>query len=288
MSEKDICVAASSLIPASFETRTATNRCSSSATGLCTERGIFPTLRLWIDLLADFAVSIPLEHRRARLALIGSPVPSQPDGVPSFRVLESDSLRPEAQLAGALLSILAFCSVLLLIGHPARSLPIGTWGFPSANADPASLSAASSAGGPATATQKQTRSRQHHQRTANPPQPPSIPNPPIPPSGAGLGSPPLPVGWSPQASAAEPKPLDATHAVIDAFATHNIVMIGEIHGNKQLHDWLRQLVSTPAFDDRVDDIVVEFGNSLYRAVEWTATSPEKTFRSNRCRRPGAT
>jgi len=68
----------------------------------------------------------------------------------------------------------------------------------------------------------------------------------------------------PQLLAAEPKPQDATRATIDAFHTHNIVMFGETHGNKQEHEWLRSLISTPEFEDRVDDIVVEFGNSLYQ------------------------
>jgi hypothetical protein len=41
-------------------------------------------------------------------------------------------------------------------------------------------------------------------------------------------------------------------------------MLGEGHGNKQEYDWLRSLVSTPEFADRVDDIVMEFGNSRYQ------------------------
>jgi hypothetical protein len=64
--------------------------------------------------------------------------------------------------------------------------------------------------------------------------------------------------------AQEPKPENATNAIVRAFKTHNIVMLGEFHGNKQLYEWLRQLVATPAFADRVDDIVMEFGNSLYQ------------------------
>jgi len=42
------------------------------------------------------------------------------------------------------------------------------------------------------------------------------------------------------------------------------VMIGETHSNKQEYEWLRSLVGTPEFADRVDDIVMEFGNSLYQ------------------------
>ena len=62
----------------------------------------------------------------------------------------------------------------------------------------------------------------------------------------------------------DPKPQDATAAVLQAFETHNIVIIGEAHGNKQEYEWLSSLVGTPEFADRVDDIVMEFGNSLYQ------------------------
>jgi hypothetical protein len=62
----------------------------------------------------------------------------------------------------------------------------------------------------------------------------------------------------------DPKPKNATAAVLQAFETHNIVILGEIHGNKQEYEWLRSLVATPEFADRVDDIVMEVGNSLYQ------------------------
>jgi hypothetical protein len=62
----------------------------------------------------------------------------------------------------------------------------------------------------------------------------------------------------------KPNPQPATAAVLRAFDTHNIVMFGEYHTCKQEYEWLRSLVSTQEFDDRVDDIVVEFGNSLYQ------------------------
>src|SRR5215475_2328517 len=57
---------------------------------------------------------------------------------------------------------------------------------------------------------------------------------------------------------------NATAAVIRAFETHDLVLFGETHGNKQEYEWFRSLVATPEFADRVDDIVVEFGNSLYQ------------------------
>ncbi len=64
---------------------------------------------------------------------------------------------------------------------------------------------------------------------------------------------------------ASPKPENAMAAVLEAFETHNIVMLGEIHNNKQEYEWLDALVANFEFADRVDDIVVELGNSLYQA-----------------------
>jgi hypothetical protein len=62
----------------------------------------------------------------------------------------------------------------------------------------------------------------------------------------------------------QPNPQNATTAVVRAFDNHNIVMFGENHGVKQEYEWLRELVGTPEFAERVDDIVVEIGNSLYQ------------------------
>ncbi|HKW18611.1 MAG TPA: hypothetical protein VJO35_13985 [Terriglobales bacterium] len=60
------------------------------------------------------------------------------------------------------------------------------------------------------------------------------------------------------------RPKNPTAAVLQAFQTHDIVMLGEIHNNKQEYEWLDALVANPEFADRVDDIVVELGNSLYQ------------------------
>jgi hypothetical protein len=62
----------------------------------------------------------------------------------------------------------------------------------------------------------------------------------------------------------EAKPVDATAAVLKAFQTHDIVMLGEIHWNKQEYEWLESLVANPEFAYHVDDIVMEIGNSLFQ------------------------
>ncbi len=61
-------------------------------------------------------------------------------------------------------------------------------------------------------------------------------------------------------------PEDANAAIIQAFDTHSIVMFGEVHANKQEYDFLRALVSSPQFAEKVDDIVLEYGNSLYQGT----------------------
>jgi hypothetical protein len=66
------------------------------------------------------------------------------------------------------------------------------------------------------------------------------------------------------AASMPPRVRDATVAMVDAINTHTIVMFGEIHANKQEYAWLCSLIRDPAFHARVDDIVVEFGNSLYQ------------------------
>lgn len=63
---------------------------------------------------------------------------------------------------------------------------------------------------------------------------------------------------------AEPALKPATSGLLDAFRSHDIVMLAESHGNKQEYDWLRSLVGNPGFADQVDDIVMEFGNSRYQ------------------------
>lgn len=64
--------------------------------------------------------------------------------------------------------------------------------------------------------------------------------------------------------ASSAQPQDATEAMGSAIRAHPVVMLGETHADKQVYAWLCALVKTPAFAEQVDDIVVEFGNSLYQ------------------------
>ena len=51
------------------------------------EKGVFPTLRLWLDVLADLAISLPCEYRRVQRGFVGGSAQQSLDGVPSFHVL---------------------------------------------------------------------------------------------------------------------------------------------------------------------------------------------------------
>jgi len=63
-----------------------------------------------------------------------------------------------------------------------------------------------------------------------------------------------------------PKPSDATEAILAAFDKYEVVGMGAAHGNKDLDDFILRLVRDPRFPTKVNDIVVECGNSLYQSV----------------------
>lgn len=74
---------------------------------------------------------------------------------------------------------------------------------------------------------------------------------------AGAAPPPNPKGT-------DPKPADATTAILTAFDKYEVVGISAAHGNKDLDDFVLHVVRNPAFATKVNDIVVECGNSLYQ------------------------
>jgi hypothetical protein len=63
---------------------------------------------------------------------------------------------------------------------------------------------------------------------------------------------------------AELTPSNPNQVVLEALASHPLVGLGEMHLNEQFHEFVRNLL--PELPGRVDDIVVEFGNSHYQNV----------------------
>lgn len=64
--------------------------------------------------------------------------------------------------------------------------------------------------------------------------------------------------------AQEPSPQDPAQGIVKLFDTYRIVMLGEIHESRQEYDVLGRLLADPGFPQRVNDIVVEFGNARYQ------------------------
>jgi hypothetical protein len=80
------------------------------------EKGFLRTLRLWFDLLADLAMSVPRLHRSAASAFARDPL----DAMPSFLVLEGGSLSLGVRFCGVVLALAAFSACSLLISHAGR------------------------------------------------------------------------------------------------------------------------------------------------------------------------
>lgn len=80
------------------------------------ERGVWPRLRLWLDLSFDLVSSVPRTHRFSRRTLLSVPV-QRLCNVPSFYVLEDDPLRPSAILFGGALAVAALCGLSMLMGR---------------------------------------------------------------------------------------------------------------------------------------------------------------------------
>jgi hypothetical protein len=65
---------------------------------------------------------------------------------------------------------------------------------------------------------------------------------------------------------AEPTPLPALSAILTAFDKYEVVGMPEAHGLKDLDDFILLLLRNPAFPQKVNDIVVECGNSRYQSI----------------------
>lgn len=64
----------------------------------------------------------------------------------------------------------------------------------------------------------------------------------------------------------EPAPEPAVPAILAAFDKYEVVGMSEAHGLKDVDDFILSLIRNPAFAEKVNDIAVECGNSLYQPV----------------------
>ncbi len=81
------------------------------------ERGLIRRLRLWLDLVADFAMSLPREYRYAQPVFAKSSLPRGLDGVPSFQVLEDQPLGIGTLLAAVLFFLVALGTLSIMMKH---------------------------------------------------------------------------------------------------------------------------------------------------------------------------
>jgi len=67
-------------------------------------------------------------------------------------------------------------------------------------------------------------------------------------------------------SGSDPVPKPAVSAILGAFDKYEVVGMPEAHGSKDLDDFILSLIRNPTFSEKVNDIAVECGNSLYQPV----------------------
>ena len=70
----------------------------------------------------------------------------------------------------------------------------------------------------------------------------------------------------PNPTGTDPKPENATEAILAAFDKYEVVAMDAAHGNKDLDDFILNLVRNAALPGKISDIAVECGNSLYQPI----------------------
>ena len=70
----------------------------------------------------------------------------------------------------------------------------------------------------------------------------------------------------PNPTGSNPKPEDATKAILAAFEKYEVVGMNAAHGNEDIDNFILDLVRNPAFPNKVNDIAVECGNSSYQPI----------------------
>jgi hypothetical protein len=89
------------------------------------EKGFLRTLRLWLDLLADLAISVPREYFYAEPELIAASG-QRLSGTPLFYVVSDESPRPGALFLGGMLSLAALVTFSSLLSHGGNHRPRNT------------------------------------------------------------------------------------------------------------------------------------------------------------------
>jgi hypothetical protein len=70
----------------------------------------------------------------------------------------------------------------------------------------------------------------------------------------------------PTLTGSDPKPQDATNAILAAFDKYEVVGMGAAHGHQDLDVFILTLIRNREVPGKINDIVVECGNSLYQPI----------------------
>jgi len=87
------------------------------------ERGLFRKLRLWMDLLTDFASGLPQAYRNTYTTTTTTQVWQTVPGHPAFRILEEEPLRPGSIVMGGIFGIAALALFIFVMNHAAAYHP---------------------------------------------------------------------------------------------------------------------------------------------------------------------
>lgn len=63
-----------------------------------------------------------------------------------------------------------------------------------------------------------------------------------------------------------PKPLNPVHTILELADKYPLIAIGEAHQLQEQHDFIDTLLHNQELPDKINDIVVEFGNALYQDI----------------------
>jgi hypothetical protein len=81
------------------------------------ERGYLRRLRLWVDLLADFAAGLPQAYRNTYSTAANTRALQTATGLPAFRTLEDEPLRPGAVLMGGIFAVATLALFVFVMNH---------------------------------------------------------------------------------------------------------------------------------------------------------------------------
>jgi hypothetical protein len=105
------------LYPARFRQRYQAEALDLFCARLRDERGLATRLRLWMDLMVDFVVGLPLAYRNSYAPLETAAAGPRASGLPAFRTLEEEPLRPGSIVMGGILAVGALAIFVFVMSH---------------------------------------------------------------------------------------------------------------------------------------------------------------------------